>query len=255
MSASKSFDLSHWQAQRGLPLIFGHRGARHAAPENTMPAFELALEEGAVGVEFDVRLDRDETVIVLHDVDLVRVTNGAESGYAESLGRSDFSRIDLGERARVPELAEVLSWAKQTGALLNVELKSDLSNRKVLVQRTARALNASGIPPEQVLVSSFHLPMLRAFAKSMPSIPTAWLFDRAWLGRAAVIAASGGVAVHPWSRLVTSDRVESWRRSASLINTWTVNDVGEALRLKALSVDAILTDMPRTIKQAVHSPR
>ena len=59
--------IAGWRRSRDRPFVLGHRGARHAAPENTLAAFDLAMTEGADGVELDVRLDGDGRVIVLHD--------------------------------------------------------------------------------------------------------------------------------------------------------------------------------------------
>jgi glycerophosphoryl diester phosphodiesterase len=77
---STSARTNAWQRPAGArPFVLGHRGARHAAPENTQRAFELALAEGADGIELDVRLDRDGRVIVLHDRTLARVSAGQET--------------------------------------------------------------------------------------------------------------------------------------------------------------------------------
>ena len=60
------------------PLIYAHRGASNDAPENTMPAFELAYEYGADGLELDVQLTRDGEVVVIHDDEVDRTSNGTE---------------------------------------------------------------------------------------------------------------------------------------------------------------------------------
>ena len=105
--------------------MLGHRGARHAAPENTLAAFELARREGADGIELDVRLDGSGKVIVLHDPTLTRVTGGADSRHAEDIPSAELARLDLGSGERVPLLADVLTWAKEHGQRVNVELKSE----------------------------------------------------------------------------------------------------------------------------------
>src|SRR5262249_27028360 len=88
--------LDAWLRPRGArPLVLGHRGARHAAPENTLRAFELALAEGADGIELDVRLDGDGRVIVLHDRTLERVTAGGETRDVEALGAHELDRVSM----------------------------------------------------------------------------------------------------------------------------------------------------------------
>src|SRR3954469_22392426 len=90
--------LSAWQRPEGVrPFVLGHRGARHAAPENTLAAFELARKEGADGVELDVRLDGSGRVIVLHDPTLARVTGGAEVRHAEDIAGRELCALDVGK--------------------------------------------------------------------------------------------------------------------------------------------------------------
>ena len=97
------------------PLVLGHRGARREAPENTLPAFELATAQGAAGVELDVRLDGSGRVIVLHDRTLLRVTAGRDDRDVESLSADQLDQVTLDGGARVPTLEQVLGWAREEG--------------------------------------------------------------------------------------------------------------------------------------------
>ena len=127
MGRERTARLLPWlRAEGKRPLVFGHRGARHAAPENTMMAFELALTEGADGVELDVRLDGDGRVIVLHDTTLARVSEDRETRSAEAMTAAELSRVDVGRGERVPLLKDVLAWSLERQARVNVELKRDV---------------------------------------------------------------------------------------------------------------------------------
>src|SRR5690349_22669010 len=84
------------------PLVLGHRGARHASPENTHAAFELSRQEGAAGVELDVRLVKTGEIVVLHDVTFERVSRGIEKRAAEQLAWSDARSVDVGGGERLP---------------------------------------------------------------------------------------------------------------------------------------------------------
>src|SRR3954463_10170839 len=84
------------------PLVLGHRGARHAAPENTHAAFELSRAEGAAGVELDVRLVKSGQIVVLHDPTLGRVTGGADRRAVERLSLPEAQSADIGRGERVP---------------------------------------------------------------------------------------------------------------------------------------------------------
>src|SRR6266536_5012531 len=93
------------------PRVFGHRGVRGAAPENTMMAFELAADSGAQGVELDVRVCRSGELIVCHDPTLERVTGGRDARSVADLEWSLLSRVDVGSGQTMPLLGEVLGWA------------------------------------------------------------------------------------------------------------------------------------------------
>jgi len=250
MARSAPPDLSLWR--RGPhALVLGHRGARRDAPENSLLAFRLALEQGAAGVELDVRLTKQGRVIVLHDTTLARVTDNADQRSAEQLSDDDLAGTDLGDGQAVPSLIDVLDWAKASRALLNIELKSDVSDRRALVWGTVSALEATGIDKRQIVLSSFHLPMLRALSKLLPDVPRGWLFQSSWRGFSPVIEASTAIAVHPRFNLISERRMRAWRRHSALVNTWTVNDPGRALTLDRWGIDTLISDVPGTIIQAL----
>lgn len=243
-------DLSAWRRDQHAKVL-GHRGARRDAPENSLQAFRLALEQGAAGVEFDVRLGKAGLVIVLHDADLKRVTENADQRSAETLGETELASTDLGGGERVPSLLDVLAWGTQTGALLNIELKSDVSDPRALVWGTVSAVVTTGIAKEQILFSSFDLSILRSLAKALPQVPRGWLFESRWRGWSPMLSASQCQAVHPHHPLITAKRVQGWRQQVALINTWTVNEPEQAKALDSLGVDTIISDVPAVILQAL----
>src|SRR5262245_3514397 len=105
-------------ASRLRPLVLGHRGAPRAAPENTLRAFQLAMELGADGVELDVQPSADGVPVVLHDDTLDRTTDGSGDVATLPWARIAEARAD-GEP--VPRLEQVVEWAADVGAFLNVE--------------------------------------------------------------------------------------------------------------------------------------
>lgn len=235
-----------WHRPSERPWVFGHRGARHGAPENTLAAFDLALDEGADGVELDVRLDGDRSVVVLHETDLSRVTGGRDGRSVEDLTGKEVAAIDVGNGQHIPTLANVLAWADRRGARLNVEIKSDVRHASVLVRKVARMVRARAGMSSQILLSSFHPAMVAACARLLPTIATAWLVHqeqrllrsapgRRWLGAAAI---------HPEAALVTRRRVAAWKADGLAVNAWTVNDPALAVRLAEMGVDMLISDAP-----------
>src|SRR5436853_1370309 len=133
------------QAELGLgylyphvPLVLGHRGASGYAPENTLSAFNLAMDQGADGVELDVTLSADGVPVVIHDDTLDRTTSG--HGPVGALTLAQLKRLDAGYAAqfgkqfageRLPTLAEVFAAYGQR-TFINVELKHDHSPGRLL---------------------------------------------------------------------------------------------------------------------------
>ena len=227
--------------------MLGHRGARHAAPENTLAAFELARTEGADGVEFDVRLDAGGDVIVLHDPTLTRVTNGAERRHAEDIPSRELARLDVGSGERIPLLVDVLDWAHTHGQRVNVELKSDVKNRALLLRRVAQAMQRSKLPP--LIFSSFHPYFVWWLGRHLPELPRAWLVHdkQRILKYAPGLGGLGANALHPQHTLLTAERVARLKKKKLLVNVWTVNDPARARALDRLGVDAIISDVPGKI--------
>jgi glycerophosphoryl diester phosphodiesterase len=241
------------RAPNRRPLVLGHRGARHAAPENTMAAFELALSEGADGVELDVRLDGSGRVVVAHDVDLSRVSGGTHRGLIHELSREELGRVELSGGQFVPALADVLVWARAHDTRVNVELKGDAPDLRSLARAVVELVRDLGAPPERIWFSSFHPWLVRAMARSLPSHATCWLVHQ---GQRAfrdgnLFGVLGAVGVHPERVLVTPERVATWRRRGALIHTWTVNDPAEAERLSSFGVDGIISDNPARVLEVL----
>lgn len=240
------------------PLVLGHRGARHAAPENTHAAFELARVEGAAGVELDVRLVKSGEVVVLHDPALGRVTQGADRRAVEGLKWTDARQTDIGRGERIPLLSDVLDWALQHDLLVNVEVKSDVKRRRDLLQGVIKLLQSHPLSSRGVVLSSFDPRFVWRLSRALPQVPSAFLFHTqspmaraASLVGAATFTRMGARAVHPEHVLVTEQRMQAWRSRAALVGVWTVNDEQRARELAALGVDYIVSDRPGAILAAL----
>src|SRR5262249_42420882 len=142
--------MSFARGVRALPFVYGHRGTRRGAPENTLVAMQLALAQGADGIELDVRLCRSGEVVVLHDPDLTRVAGAPLRAQDRTL--AELQAHDLGQGARVPTLDAAMDLVLGAGKLLNVELKADVPDRRALVAAVlARVASRSTPERERVL--------------------------------------------------------------------------------------------------------
>lgn len=245
---------SPFRRQPGAPpRIYGHRGVRGVAPENTMAAFERALAEGADGIELDVRRCGSGELVVFHDADLGRLSGGADLRPVQRVPFHELERLDLGENQRIPRLSEVLSWARGRRALVNVEVKGDGEPPLGLARSVQRAL--AGVPQGEryLQVSSFHPQVLGALRALGCPLLLGFLFhegQQGWhpwvLGRALGVG-----ALHPERTMSFPGAIQRARAAEQIINVWTVNDEQEARDLSALGVDGLITDEPGRIRRAV----
>ncbi len=238
--------MSFSRPENAPPRVLGHRGARRRATENTLESFDLALEEGAAGIELDVRLAADQEVVVFHDPSLARLFHG-DGREVEKLSRADIRRLGI------PRLTEVLDWASDNDALLNIELKRDLRDRKSLVREVAVLVQRFRFAEDRVLLSSFDPLFVRALSHLAPKIPTCWLVHQKQrvFRHALGWKLLGAQGVNPEAALATDARVSRWKRRGALINVWTVNDPAEARRLARAGVDTLISDVPGEIVRAL----
>ena len=170
------------------PLIIGHRGAAADAPENTLASFKLAIEAGANGVEFDVRLARDGVPVIIHDETLQRTAHMqklvADLSAAELqevnvgswFSRSKKATTDKFDAERVPTLQQLFDLFASNDALLYLEMKCVSSERTQLAATCCRSITEHSLR-ERVIVESFDLAAIEAVKSIEPSIRTAALFE------------------------------------------------------------------------------
>ena len=240
--------------ERGRPLVLAHRGASLVAAENTLAAFHAARRMGSDGVELDVMCCGSGEVVVFHDEDTVRLCGAPGSIRRRSL--EALRGLWVAGRSRVPTLSEALE-ALGPELLVNVELKSPGGAGALLDDGLASqvaALVARHGASGRVIVSSFDPLMLARFSRVAPGVATGLLF---WKGQARPLREAwaapllGVAAVHPESRLLSAERVAAWRARGLAIATWTIDDPEKARRAAALGVDAIISNDPAGVLEAL----
>ena len=242
-----------------MAQIFAHRGARKAAPENTLPAFQKALEMHVDGIELDVRCSNDDVLVVMHDETVERTTDG--SGKVSDLALAQLRTLDAGSHfgpefagVRIPTLDEVLDLVGDR-CTVNIEIKTLAHDGGGEVDRVAQIIAARELY-DQVIVSSFNPIALIKMRHIDSRIRLGLLYEyslpgylcKMWMGQAVAPE-----ALHPKHTLVDEMSVDDARKRRKAVNTWTVNDVKEARRLNALGVDVIITDVPDLIRTGLSS--
>lgn len=253
------------------PLVYAHRGGAALRPENTLAAFDHGLSLGADGLEFDVHLSRDGVVVVHHDADLDRTTNGcgplrarsaAELGaldaacHFESGGSFPFRGQGIG----IPTLAAVLERYPRVPCI--VELKSA---DPALARAAVEAVRGAGAL-DRVVFGSFYSSAVLAVRQHDPraltgaaSDETRWALYRSWVGwplgrtpyrEFQVPERSGRTTI------VSARFIAHAHRAGVAVKVWTVDHAADIARLAAWGVDAIITDRPDIAVPAVagHHP-
>jgi glycerophosphoryl diester phosphodiesterase len=215
------------------------------------------VEEGAQGVELDVRICASGEVVVCHDRTLQRL---AGVGWEIALTPWwKLRRADVGTRlgfapARIPLLEDVLAFLTAP-MLVNVELKSETADDAGLVARTVEVIRAARAE-ERVVISSFQpLCLLRAAALA-PRIRRGYLLDpdRSFAIHGLLLGPPlSSFSVHPHYTEITAPRVRRWKGAGVRVAAWTVDEAEEARRLEALGVDYLITNRPAFIRDALRS--
>jgi glycerophosphoryl diester phosphodiesterase len=240
-------------------VVLGHRGGRGEGwpAENSLAAFHRALDEGADGVELDVRLTSDGVPIVLHDTTLSRASGGADTRPVHRVAFNDLPLLAGGER--IPRLVEALDALR--GNIVNVEIKADVEpvsilgdvpDRLRLVRAAAVAVKSAGAT--EVVFSSFDPLVVVALAFVSPRIPRAILVASATPRAATALPLAmrpAVAAVHLEESLYTPSRADGLARWGLRLAAWTVNDPDRARALVAMGVSWIVTDVPGVMVSAL----
>ena len=257
------------QARPGdsFPLIIGHRGASSVAPENTLCAFERALQDGADGIEFDVRLASDRVPVVIHDATLRRT--GLRKGLIASLSSSELRDVDVGtwfnlrrpdaadpaySNERIATLAQVFESMKERRAILYVEMKCAPFESSALAVEVARLVRAHSLI-DRVVVESFTLKSIAELKRLAPEIRTAALFEPKLsrplpsarkLVEQALNYGADEIALH--RTLVTRRVVVAAREHGLKVVVWTVDNPAWVKRGRDLGIQAIITNRPAEMR-------
>lgn len=228
------------------PLLLGHRGAAGSSPENTMRAFQLALAQGADGLETDVQRTSDGVLVLIHDDDLDRTTNGHGKVGAQTY--STIAALDAGDGERVPTLDDLLHWGlrQPTVPFLNLELKMPGTGPDTLA-----ALARCQYPASRVALSSFDYPSLEQARQADPTVEL-WLlsvfYHDGLLDQARAINATCLDLRHP---AITPDVCTQVAAAGLGLVSWTVNDPATITRLLACTppLRALIGDFPERLVQ------
>lgn len=248
------------------PLLFAHRGASAEFPENTLPAFQRATEYGIDAFEIDVRLTADDQLVVHHDPDVQRTTG--QSGAIRELKLADLEKLNAGYyftdsggdfpfRAypvAIPTLETL--FHEFSNIRFNIDLKSHEPVAVEILWKLIQQTKMHG----QVLVGSFHHPVLKHFRRiSAGTVATSATEREVWQLAAAWLTGTVGFFPLKMDALQLPTRhgkidlthprvIQAAHRHNLAVHYWTVNDPSEMKSLLLKGADGIMTDDPRQLK-------
>jgi len=215
--------------------VTGHRGAAGLEPENTLRSIRKAIELGVDRVEIDVRVTKDNYLVVIHDETVDRTTNG--HGYVKNLTFSELRRLDAGKGERIPTLEEVLSLTKGK-VTLQVELKA-----REATEPTVRLIERNNVERE-VVVTSFMHDLLRRAHDLNPTLRTGALFFDVPGDICQRAFDVHSEAIHVYYRNVNSKLIEDAHRRGLKVSVWNPDELEDMKEMISLGVDVIGTNRP-----------
>ena len=224
------------------PLVLAHRGASAHAPDNSIEAYRLAVEQGADGIELDVRFTADGAVVLSHAASIPEFGALIDRPFADLRAA----------HPRVPTLDEMLPETENL--ILNVEIKNsprdpDFDPEHLMAATIADWVETNGLE-SRALVSSFNPATVQRVKKLAPGVPTGLLLehgidigeklrDAADVGHEWLLPRSSALRIRP-EKLVQ----DVWA-SGLRLGTWTVDAPRELRRLRRAGVDAVITNDPK----------
>ena len=220
---------------------FAHRGFSANYPENTMLAFQKALEAQCDGIELDVHLTRDGKIIVFHDESVDRITNG--QGFIKDMDYPELRKLDAGNGEHIPTLDEYFDLVEKTGIITNIELKNSIFPYDGMEEKIIEIIRRRKIEDKILFSSINHFSMLKC-KKLAPDIICGFIVEGRMIDPGAYAKKHGIDNIHPDFHSLTDEALAEIRSQGVAIHTYTVNDPESMKRLVSQGVAAIITDDP-----------
>jgi glycerophosphoryl diester phosphodiesterase len=250
----KEAKVPYWMGKFSV-MVIAHRGFSGDAPENTLVAFQKAIEVGCDMMELDVHLSRDGQVVVIHDHSLERTTNGR--GKVADYTLEELKQLDAGfwfatrfSGEPIPTLKEALQLAKGR-ILVNIEIKNGSLGQYTITDLADRTLQEveKAAMAEQVIFSSFYPLALDRIQERDSRLWVALLYHKSWQSIPQVTGGKSFSILNLRNSYLTKGKIARIHQEGIRVNTYTVNAAAQMERFIRWGVDGIVTNHPdRLIK-------
>lgn len=234
--------------------VWAHRGASGYAPENTLDAFQKAVEMGADGIELDVQMTKDGKLVVIHDETIERVSNG--TGWVKDYTYEELKKFNFNkthpeyEKEEIPTLEQVYRLMKPTNLTINVEIKTGIVFYPEIEERVLELTERLDMS-NRVIYSSFNHYTIRKIKELKPEAKTGMLYEDGIID--AVDYACDVVkadALHPSGyNVLYPGFLKKCRERGRLLHVWTINEEKHMRLLCEAGADAIITNYPDIAKK------
>lgn len=235
-------------------LNFAHRGFKGKYPENTMLAFEKAVEIGADGIEFDVHLSKDGELVIIHDETLERTTDGKSLVCEKTL--EDLKKLNASklypdcEIQRIPTLREYFEFAKDKEIITNIELKNSIIDYEGIEEKVYRLIEEFGLA-EKIIISSFNHESLVKFKNIDPNIKCGVLESSRLYKPWEYVKNLGCEYYHPMNFVVDDELVKKCKDYNIGLNIWFgQSEFDYSLYVKD-GVTSLITDYPDRVREII----
>lgn len=229
---------------------FAHRGFSGNYPENTMLAFEKAVQtEGCDGIEMDVHLTKDGEVVIIHDEKLDRTcVNG--TGYVRDYTYEELKEFDMSfkfagqcEPQHVPTLREYFELVKVTPIVTNIELKTGIFEYPGIEKKVYDLIHEFGLE-KKIIISSFNHFSIRRMKEICPELVCGLLTETWLIDAGRYTKGTGAECLHPIFYNMTEEVIAEVKSQGIKINTWTVNEEEDIRTMIARGVDSVIGNYP-----------
>ncbi|HTN33572.1 MAG TPA: glycerophosphodiester phosphodiesterase [Marinobacter sp.] len=233
-------------------IVYGHRGARGEAPENTLPGFAHAYRHGIRHFELDLVLSRDGKPVIVHDLTVDRTTD--QKGYVGDYTAEQLASMDARNntstwpsKTGIPMLADLL---ERYGDIQHLQLEVKKDNRRrlnILGNRLAEIIQHRNLY-QTVVITSADTWFLKEMRRRNKNIHLGLVAEHKYpqpLGTASRLGCE--YLCINW-KLCTADMVEQAHRKGMHVSAWTVNRIYDMLRLEEMGVNSIITDYPTSTR-------
>ena len=238
--------------------VWAHRGASGYAPENTIPAFKLAVEQKEDRVEMYEQLSSDGKLMVIHDETVDRTSNGTGRVVdmtCQELKKLDFSNGMPGYKdVRIPTLKEVYGLLKNTNLTINVEIKCDVVIYYGIWDKVIELEREMGMQG-RIIYSSFNHYVLMKLREVDPKAKIGLLYSEAMVDPWVYANYLHADAIHPHylAALGCPGLIEGCKKAGVEIHPWTCNDEQVVCDLASAGIEAVITNYPDKAREAIEN--